>query len=72
MEQFGKIIVLLGLIIVMLGGMLYLLGKLGIGQLPGDVSFGGKNWKVFLPFGTCILSSILLTVLFIIINRFRQ
>ena len=72
MEQFGKIVVLSGLIIVACGVILYLMGKLGIGQLPGDISFGGKHWQIFLPIGTCVLLSILLTLLFFIINHLRK
>ncbi|MBN2375561.1 MAG: DUF2905 domain-containing protein [Sedimentisphaerales bacterium] len=72
MEQFGKIITFAGLVIVACGAILYLMGKLGIGQLPGDVSFGGKYWRIFLPIGTCILLSVLLTLIFFIINHFRR
>ena len=72
MEQLGKIIVLAGLLIVAGGGILYSLGKLGIGQLPGDMSFSGKNWRIYVPIGTCILLSVLLTLLFFIINHFRK
>ncbi|HEX2069498.1 MAG TPA: DUF2905 domain-containing protein [Actinomycetota bacterium] len=31
--------------------------------MPGDFSFGGRNWRVYLPLGTSILISIVLTVL---------
>ena len=72
MEQLGKIVILAGLVIVVCGAILYLMGKLGIGHLPGDVSFGGKHWRIFLPIGTCVLLSILLTLLFFLINHFRK
>ena len=72
MDQLGKILVLAGLLIVLCGGVLYLLGKLGIGHLPGDLSFEGKNWRIYFPIGTCILLSVLFTLLFYLINHYRK
>ncbi len=39
------------------------MGRGVIPKLPGDVSFGGRNWRVYVPIGTSILLSVLLTVL---------
>ncbi len=71
-EQYGKNLALVGLMIAAGGGLFYLLGRLGVGHLPGDVSFGGRNWRVFLPLGTCLLISLLLTLLLILIHRFGK
>jgi len=72
LQHIGKLIVLAGLVLAVFGGLLYLLGRLGLGRLPGDLSFGGKNWRVYLPIGTCILLSALLTLLLYLLHRLRR
>ena len=72
MQQVGKMIVLAGLVLLAIGGLLYLLGRLGLGRLPGDISFGGRNWGVYLPIGTSILISIALTVILYVLARLRR
>jgi hypothetical protein len=72
MIQIAKLIILLGLAITAAGGLLYLLGWLGLGKLPGDISFGGKSWRVFLPIGTCLLLSAILTLVLYLLLRFRR
>jgi hypothetical protein len=70
--QIGKLMALVGLVLAAAGGVLYVLGRLGVGRLPGDVSFGGKGWRVYVPIGTCILLSILLTLVLHLAARLRR
>lgn len=39
------------------------------GRLPGDISLGSGNVRVFIPIGTSLLFSVLLTVLLWLMNR---
>jgi len=71
-QQMGKWMVVMGGVVAALGGVFYLLGRFGLTRLPGDLSLGGKNWRVYLPIGTCILLSILLTVVMFILSRLRR
>jgi hypothetical protein len=71
-QQVGRILVVVGLALAALGALLYGLGRLGVGRLPGDLSWGGKSWRVYLPIGTCILASILLTLAMWILSRLRR
>jgi hypothetical protein len=67
-------LIVVGLGIVVLGLLVTLAAKLGLpglGQLPGDLVWRGKNSTVYFPIVTCILLSILLTLAFSIFNRFR-
>jgi hypothetical protein len=48
-QQFGKWLVGLGALIVLLGLLIMLLGRIGLFRLPGDLSFGGRHWRVYLP-----------------------
>ncbi len=42
---------------------------LRLGRLPGDLSFGTGNVRFFLPLGTSLLISIVLTLLFALFQR---
>ena len=59
----GKILLVAGLAIVAVGAVLLLVGRGGLPKLPGDGSFGKGNVRVFVPIGTSILVSIVLTLL---------
>lgn len=48
------------------------LGKMGLFKLPGDVVFGSKNWRIYLPLGSAILISVVLTLLFWLIKYLRS
>ena len=69
MESTGKILLLIGVVLLVAGGLFYLLGRLGLGSIPGDVAFRRGNVSVFIPIGTSILLSILLTVLLNLLIR---
>ena len=59
----GKLLLILGAILAIFGVVFVLVGRGVIPRLPGDFSLGGRNWRVYLPLGTSILISIVLTVL---------
>jgi hypothetical protein len=42
-----------------------------IGRLPGDIRIERDNVRVFIPLGTMLLVSIVLTILFNVIGRGR-
>ena len=64
MASLGKLIVLAGLFLVVIGGLMMLGGKLpGLGRLPGDIFFQKGNVSFYFPVITCIVLSVLLTVL---------
>jgi hypothetical protein len=74
MNDLGRMLIGLGLILLVAGGLLLLLGRTGIplGRLPGDISYRGKNLSVYFPLGTSILVSILLSLVFYLVSRFRR
>lgn len=70
MQSVGKLIVGFGLLLVVVGGLMVLLGRLGIPSLPGDISFRRAGVRVFIPLGTSLVLSIVLTlVLNVLIRR---
>jgi hypothetical protein len=45
------------------------LGKLGLGHLPGDLSFRGERFSFYFPITTCIVVSLAVSLLFWLLNR---
>jgi len=72
--ELGKALIGLGLLIALAGAALVLAGRFGLplGRLPGDIAYRGKSVRVYFPLGTSILLSILLSVIFYLISRFRR
>ena len=64
-----KILIILGIIILIIGILYPYIKKLGFGQLPGDMIFKSGNSTFFLPIVTCIIISLILTI---IINLFKK
>ena len=59
-----KILLIIGIIILALGLFYPFLKKIGLGQLPGDIIYKSDNSTFFFPIVTCIIISIVLTVIF--------
>jgi hypothetical protein len=71
-QQIGKWLILIGTAIVVLGALMVLLARVGLFKLPGDLQFGGKNWRIYFPIASCIILSIILTIILWLINYFRK
>ena len=71
-QQFGKWLVVIGAAIVVVGVLVILLGKIGLFRLPGDFTFGGRNWRIYFPIASSILLSILLTLILWLIHYFTR
>ena len=64
MQEIGKFVFLIG-IVLMIGGVLaWRFPNLfqWVGKLPGDVSIRKSNFSFYFPIVTCILVSIVLTI----------
>ena len=71
MEQFGRLLVVLGAVIALLGILLMLGPRLPfrIGRLPLDFHYQRDNFSFYFPLGTSIVISVLLTLMFAVFNR---
>jgi hypothetical protein len=74
MNEMGRLLIAVGLVLLVAGGLLLLLGRTGLplGRLPGDISYRGKNVSFYFPLGTSILISVVLSLIFYLISRFRR
>ena len=65
----GRAIIAVGVVIVIAGALVEFAPALRLGRLPGDFTFGNQNVRFFLPLGTSLLLSILLTIVVALMNR---
>jgi Protein of unknown function (DUF2905) len=74
MNDLGKATLSLGLLLVVIGAVLLIAGRFGLplSRLPGDFTYRGKNLSIFLPLGTSILISVVLSAIFYLLSRFRR
>lgn len=74
MENLARLLVIGGVILILIGGGVYLAAKFGIplGRLPGDIRIEGKNGSFYFPVVTCILISVILTIIVNLIGRFLK
>lgn len=70
---FGKILILFGVILIVVGVVLLLVGKVPfLGRLPGDIHIQKKGFDLYFPLGTCILLSVVISLIIFLINVFSK
>ena len=62
METAGKALLLAAAALAVVGGVVLLLARAGVDRLPGDLVFRRENVTVWVPLGTMILVSVVLTI----------
>ena len=67
----GRLLVLAGLALVAAGVIVLLLERahLPLGRLPGDLIWRGKNTTIYFPIVTCLLLSLVGTLILWLLNR---
>ena len=70
----GRMLVVLGIVLVVLGAIVIVAQRTGlpIGRLPGDIAYRGKNTSFYFPLTTCILISVVLSIIGYVINRLSR
>ncbi|MDE2572394.1 MAG: DUF2905 domain-containing protein [bacterium] len=58
-----RLLITIGVALVVLGVLWALLPQVRVGRLPGDLTLGGDRWRIYLPLGSSLLLSALLTLL---------
>ena len=65
----ARFLVVLGLVILAIGLLWPHLSRLGLGRLPGDIVIERENMTFYFPLMTCLLLSVLLSLVFWVVNR---
>lgn len=74
MIPLGKMLLLFGLGMVLLGSVLLIAGHFSgkvpwLGRLPGDIHIERGGWTFYFPLATCLVVSVILTLLFSLFGR---
>ena len=67
----GRLLIFAGLALAALGVLVLLISRLHLplGRLPGDIIWRGKNTTVYFPWVTCLVISIVMTLILWFVNR---
>jgi hypothetical protein len=65
----SRTLIAIGLVLIAIGVLWPWLGKLGIGQLPGDILIKRDNFVLYAPLTSGLLVSIVLSVIYWIFTR---
>ena len=70
MGGLGKTLIYLGIVLVVLGLLFSLGAKIPwLGHLPGDIYIQRERFTFYFPLTTCLLISIIITVVFYFFRR---
>ena len=65
----ARFLIVLGLAILVAGLLWPFLSRIGLGRLPGDIVIERENMTFYFPLMTCLLVSIILSLVFWVVNR---
>jgi hypothetical protein len=70
MQDFGKMLVVLGAVLMVVGLLVWKTGGFGpFGRLPGDISVQKENFSFHFPIVTCVVLSMVLTLVFWLLRK---
>jgi hypothetical protein len=65
----ARFLIILGLVILVAGLLWPYLSRIGLGRLPGDIVIERDNMTFYFPLMTCLLVSVVLSLIFWLVNR---
>ena len=70
MPELGKILVVMGLVMAAAGALLWGgFGRGWLGRLPGDIHYTKGDASFYFPLTTCLLASVLLSLLMWLLRK---
>ncbi|WP_068792343.1 DUF2905 domain-containing protein [Brevibacillus laterosporus] len=68
----GKTLVVIGVILIVVGLLWQVGGRfLNLGRLPGDIVVEKENFRFYFPVVTCIIISVVLSLIMYVIRFFK-
>jgi hypothetical protein len=68
-EAMARFLIILGVLLVLAGLLWPFLTRLGLGRLPGDIAVRNGDFSFYFPIVTCIIISVVLTLVMWLLNR---
>ena len=69
----GKILILFGFLLVILGIFVSFFEKIPyLGKLPGDIYVKKGNFTFYFPLASCLVISVILSLIFYLISKFLK
>ena len=65
----ARFLIVLGVAILVAGLLWPFLSRIGLGRLPGDIVIERENMTFYFPLMTCLLLSVVFSLVFWIVNR---
>jgi Protein of unknown function (DUF2905) len=74
MTDLGKLLIVIGAGVLLVGVLLVVMGRtnLPLGRLPGDIFYRGKNTTIYFPLMTCLLLSVVLSIVLYVVGKWRK
>ncbi|WEX09583.1 DUF2905 domain-containing protein [Chelativorans sp. AA-79] len=65
----SRLLITFGIVLIAAGLLWPVIQKMGLGRLPGDLTFGGESFRIYIPITTSIVISIVLSLALWLLNR---
>jgi hypothetical protein len=65
----SRLLIILGFVLLAAGLLWPLIGRLGLGRLPGDIVVERPGYSFYFPLATSLILSIVLSAVFWLLNR---
>lgn len=65
----GRFLILAGSVLLVIGFIFLMADKIPLGRLPGDIRIGSDKFRIYIPIATCILLSIIITLIMNFFSR---
>lgn len=73
MPALGKVLLVTGLVIAAVGLVLMFSGRIPwLGKLPGDIAIEKGNFRIYAPITTCIVLSVIITLVLWVLSLLRK
>ena len=70
MSDLARLLIIAGSILIIIGLVFWLGPKIPwLGKLPGDITYQRGNFTAYFPLGTCILISLILTLILYLFRK---
>jgi membrane associated rhomboid family serine protease len=74
LRELGRALLILGGVSAIVGALLFFGARLPfrLGRLPGDIVYRGDHTTIYFPIVTCIIISVVLSILFGLFSNLRR